>query len=72
MENKLCTAKCGNNECLNRVYGDTHEQVQYLTDWLTEGRVDANVVFDFGDYSEGCVGYVNLYPTDIPMEPDYD
>jgi len=72
MEKKLCTAQCGNNECLNRVLGDTRNQVEYLTEWLTEGRVDANEIFDFGDYSEGCVGYVQWHPTDIPMEPDND
>jgi len=69
---QLCVAECGNTECSYRVNKEVQEQAKALADWLTLGKMAPSQIWEFHDYSDGCPGYVKVYPEELVMEASYD
>ena len=61
----FCTAECGNTECDLKYTSEVSEGA--VTWW---GNEDAPVAV--ADRSEGCVGFIKVYPDELVMEPHYD
>ena len=64
----FCIAECGNTECDRLGLKYTSEVSEGAVTWW--GNEDAPVAV--ADFSEGCVGFIKVYPDELEMEPHND